>query len=139
MRKRAESADQAMKNPDDTKNTPGTDAAFDLLGRIAADPETDKHYPNETVLIPADAPDASKLIAEAVAAHRPLVIVYPEGREIFATPRGGPLAFVERLLTRHWAPKQNQLAIPLPADYQLELRDARRSSLPDAKPTATSG
>lgn len=123
MTKCGGSVNQAVKTPDDNKNTPGTDAAFDLLGRVAVDPETDKHYPNETVLIPADAPDASKLIAGAVAAHRPLVIVYPEGREIFAAPRGGALAFVERLLTRHREPKRNQSAIPLPADYQLEIRD----------------
>lgn len=123
MTKRGDFVNQAVKNPDDNKNTPGTDAAFDLLGQVAVDSETDKYYPNETVLIPADSPDASKLIAGAVAAHRPLVIVYPEDREIFAGPRGGALAFVERLLTRHREPKHNPPAIPLPADYQLEIRD----------------
>jgi hypothetical protein len=123
MRKRAESADQAMKNPDDTKNTPGTDAAFDLLGRIVVDPETDKHYPNETVLTAADSPHASKLIARAVAAHRLLVIVYPEGREIFAAPRDGALAFVECLLTRRREAKHGTPSVPLPADYQVEISD----------------
>jgi hypothetical protein len=112
-----------MEKPDHSKNTPGTDAAFDLLGRIAVDPETDKHYPNETVLIPADSPDASNLISRAVAAHRPLVIVYPGGREIVAAPRSGALAFFKRLLTRRQESKHGQPVISLPADYRVEIRD----------------
>jgi hypothetical protein len=37
-----------VKKPDRSKNTPGADAAFDLLGRVAVDPDTDERYPNET-------------------------------------------------------------------------------------------
>ena len=117
------SADRAVEKLDRSSNTPGTDAAFDLLGRIAVDPGTDKHYPNETVLIPADSPDASNLISQAVAAHRPLAIVYPDGREIVAAPQGGALAFFEHLLTRRRVSKHRQPAVPLPADYQVEIRD----------------
>jgi hypothetical protein len=47
-----------MKNPDDTKNTPGTDAAFHLLSEIAIDPASDDRYPDGTVLIPADSSDS---------------------------------------------------------------------------------
>jgi hypothetical protein len=34
-----------------SQNTPGTDAAFDLLGEIAVDPTSDERYPDGTVLI----------------------------------------------------------------------------------------
>jgi len=112
-----------MRKPGDTRNTPGTDAAFDLLSRIAADPTTDKSYPNETVLIPADSPDTSTLMAQAVAEHRPLAIVYSDGREIVAAPRGGALTFLKRLLIRGQKAKQGQSVLPLPADYQVEIRD----------------
>lgn len=109
--------------PDDHRNTPGTDAAFDLLGRIAVDPAANERYPNETVLIPADSPDASTLISRAVTAHRPLVIVYADGREIVAVPRGGVFAFLKRLLIRKPKLRQGPPAIPLPADYKVEIRD----------------
>ena len=62
-------------------------------------------------------------LAGAVAEHRPLAIVYPDGREIVAAPRGGALAFFEHLLTRRRESKHGQPAIPLPADYQVEIRD----------------
>jgi hypothetical protein len=117
-----------MGKTGDTRNTPGTNAAFDLLGRIAVDPEMDERYPNETVLIPADSPDVSTLISRAVTKHRPLVIVYPDGREIVAVPGGGAFAFLKRLLIRERRPKQEHPAITLPADYQVEIRD--RPALP---------
>jgi hypothetical protein len=75
------------------------------------------------VLIPADSPDTSTLMAQAVTEHRPLAIVYPDGREIVAAPRGGALAFLKRLLIREQKSKQRQSALPLPADYQVEIRD----------------
>ncbi len=31
-----------------SKNTPGTDAAFDLLSEIAVDPDSDERYPDGT-------------------------------------------------------------------------------------------
>jgi hypothetical protein len=57
------------------------------------------------------------------AEHRPLAIVYPDGREIVAAPRGGALAFFEHLLTRRRESKHSEPAVPLPADYQVEIRD----------------
>jgi hypothetical protein len=69
-----------------SKNTPGTDAAFDLLGRVAVDPETDERYPDTTVLIPADSPDASKLMSQAVAERKPIAIVFPDGSDVVWRP-----------------------------------------------------
>lgn len=68
------------------KNTPGTDAAFGLLGRIAVDPSTDERYPSETTLIPADSPDASSLMSQAVAERKPIAIVFPDGSDVVWRP-----------------------------------------------------
>lgn len=69
-----------------SKNTPGTDAAFDLLGRIAVDAESEGRYPDETVLIPADSRDASALISGAIAERRPIALVFPDGSDVVARP-----------------------------------------------------
>ena len=63
-----------------------------------------------------------------MAEHRPLAIVYPDGREIVAAPRGGALAFFERLLTRRrkFKSKPRKPVVQLPADYQVEIRDRQR-------------
>ena len=63
------------------------------------------------------------ILAEAVAEHRPLAIVYPDGREIVAAPRGGALAFFEHLLSRRREVKPGQPAVLLSADYRVEVRD----------------
>lgn len=84
-----------------SQNTPGTDAAFDLLGRIAADAEADDRYPNETVLVPSDSPNASELMTEAVAEERPIALVFPDGSDVVWRPpeaRGLILLMVVGLL-----------------------------------------
>jgi hypothetical protein len=82
-------------------------------------------YPKGTAFIAADQEHFGAVLAEAVAEHRPLAIVYPDGREIVATPRGGALAFFEHLLTRRRESKGNgsEPAVPIPADYRVEIRD----------------
>jgi hypothetical protein len=69
-----------------SKNTPGTDAAFDLLGRVAVDPDSDERYPSGTILIPADSPDASKLMSHAIDERKPMAIVFPDGSDVVARP-----------------------------------------------------
>lgn len=69
-----------------SKNTPGTDATFDLLSRIAGDVESDSRFPDGTVLIPADSPDASVLMAQAIEERKPLAIVFPDGSDVVARP-----------------------------------------------------
>ena len=68
------------------ENTPATDAAFDKLARIAVDEGSDERYPNDTVLIPADAPDASVLISRAIAEEKPITLVFADGSDIVARP-----------------------------------------------------
>jgi hypothetical protein len=79
-----------------SKNTPGTDAAFDLLSEIAVDPDSDERYPDGTVLIPADSPDASVLISRAIEKRRPIAIVFPDGSDVVARPptASGPALMV---------------------------------------------
>ena len=67
-------------------NTPGTDAAFDVLTRVATDPAADERYPNGTVLIPADAPDASVLLSKAIEDRKPITLVFPDGSDVVARP-----------------------------------------------------
>ena len=112
-----------MEKSGRSKNTPGTDAAFDLLSEIAVDPAGAERYPDGTVLIPADSPDASVLLSRAISRRRPIAIVYPEGHEIVAAARGGLLAFFERLLARRPEPTDGQPAVLLPADYRVEIRN----------------
>jgi hypothetical protein len=84
-----------------SKNTPGTDAAFDFLGEIAVDPASDERYPDGTVLIPADSPDASVLMSRAIDKRRPIAIVFPDGSDVVARPPAAPgpvLALVIGLL-----------------------------------------
>lgn len=85
-----------MENPARSQNTPSTDAAFDLLGKIAADPSGDERYPDGTVLIPADSPDASTLMSRAIEKRRPIAIVFPDGSDVIARPptASGPALLV---------------------------------------------
>jgi hypothetical protein len=90
-----------MEKPARSKNTPGTDAAFDLLSEIAVDPSSDERYPDGTALIPADSPDASVSMSRAIEKRRPIAIVFPDGSDVVARPptASGPvLAVVVGLL-----------------------------------------
>ena len=67
-------------------NTPGTDAAFDTLARIAVDPTSDGRYPSGTVLIPADSANVSVLISRAIESRKPITLVFPDGSDLVARP-----------------------------------------------------
>jgi len=90
-----------MENLAHSINTPATEAAADLLTRIAVDPANDESYPDGTVLIPADSPDASTLIAGAIAGRKPIALVFPDGSDVLYRPpdnHGLSLALVLGLL-----------------------------------------
>lgn len=69
-----------------SSNTPATEAAGELLTRIAVDAANDRRYPDGTVLVPADLPDTSTLIARAIDEHRPIALVFPDGSDVLARP-----------------------------------------------------
>lgn len=75
-----------MENLTPNSNTPGVDASFELLSRIACDPESDTRYPDGTVLVPADSPDASIAMARAIGERRPIALVFPDGSDVVARP-----------------------------------------------------
>lgn len=68
------------------KNTPGMDASFDLLSKVAVDLDSHDRYPDGTVLIPSDSQDTSSLIARAIADRRPMAVVFPDGSDVVARP-----------------------------------------------------
>jgi hypothetical protein len=109
-----------MEELERSKFTPAGEIANERLIDAVLDPD---RYPEGTTFIAADQDGFGAILAEAVAEHRPLAIIYPDGREIVAAPRGGALEFFEHLLTRRREVKQSPPAVPLPADYRVEIRD----------------
>jgi hypothetical protein len=111
-----------MEELERSKFTAAGEIANERLIEAATDPD---RYPEGTAFIAADQEGFGTVLAAAVAEHRPLAIVYPDGREIVAAPRGGALAFFEHLLTRRRESKvkRREPVVPLPADYQVEIRD----------------
>ena len=69
-----------------SRNTPGTDATFDLLARVGVDLDSHERYPHGTALIPSDGSDTSTLIAGAIAERRPIALVFPDGSNLVARP-----------------------------------------------------
>jgi hypothetical protein len=115
-----------------SNNTPGTDAAFDLLSEIAVDPTSDERYPDGTVLIPADSPDASVSMSRAIEKRRPIAIVFPDGSDVVARPptASGPvLAVVVGLLwlAEHIRRKQDRPTF-VPREWVTEFHAAGPAS-----------
>jgi hypothetical protein len=122
-----------MDEPTRSKNTPGTDAAFDLLGEIAVDPDSDERYPDGTMLIPVDSPDVSVSISSAVKERRPIAIVFRDGSDVVARPpttSGPALLLVLGLLwlANHVRPKRDRPTF-LPRGWVTELHAADRQKL----------
>jgi hypothetical protein len=111
-----------MEELESRKFTPAGEIANERLTDAVLNPD---RYPEGTIFIAADQEGFGSILVEAVAEHRPLAIVYPDGREIVAAPRGGALAFFEHLLARRREVKQGEPAVPLPADYRVEIRDGQ--------------
>jgi hypothetical protein len=109
-----------MEKLEPSKFTRAGELANERLVEAVLDPD---RYPEGTTFIAADQEGFDSALAEALAEHRPLAIVYPDGREIVAAPRGGALAFFEHLLTRRRESKHSSPSVPFPADYQVEIRD----------------
>jgi hypothetical protein len=111
-----------MEELERSKFTVAGEIANERLIEAAIDPG---RYPEGTAFIAADQDGFGASLTEAVAEHRPLAIVYPDGLEIVAAPRGGALAFLEHLLARRRVSrvKYREPVVPLPSDYQVEIRD----------------
>jgi hypothetical protein len=110
-----------MEELERSKFSAAGEIANERLAEAALDPD---RYPNGTTFIAAGQEGFRTALAEAVADHRPVVIVYPDGREIVAKPRSGALGLLERRMTRRPnATNRRAPSVPLPADYQVEIRE----------------
>lgn len=110
-----------MEELERSKFTAAGEIANERLIEAATDPS---RYPEGTAFLAADQENLTALLGEAVAEHRPVAIVYSDGREIVASPRSGALGRLEHWMTRRRELKsQNALSVPLPADYQVEIRE----------------
>lgn len=108
----------------------------EALTRAALDPE---RYPDRTAFIAADAGDFAAMLEQNVQEHRPIAVVYPDGREVIATPAAGLFAlFLGRLLglvrerverrraERTGAENGHGLSVIIPPDYRVEIRSPER-------------
>lgn len=94
-----------MEELERSKFTRAGAIANERLIEAVANPD---RYPEGTTFIAADQEGFGSILAEAVAEHRPLAIVYPDGREIVAASQ---------------RKSRRDPVVLLPADYQVEIRD----------------
>jgi hypothetical protein len=110
-----------MEKLEHSKFTGAGVIANERLIEAASDPD---RYPQGTTFIAADQEGFGSVLAEAVSDHRPVAIVYPDGREIVAAPRSGALGLLEHWMTRRREAKSGDMpSTPLPADYEVEIRE----------------
>lgn len=110
-----------MEELERSKFTAAGKIANERLAEAVLDPD---RYPAGTTFIAADQDGFGAALAEAVADHRPVAIVYSDGREIVAAPRSGALGRLEHWMTRRREIKSHGVpSVPLPADYQVEIRE----------------
>ena len=109
-----------MEELERSKFTAAGEIANERLIEAAIEPD---RYPEGTAFIAADQPQFRSVLAATVAEHRPLAIVYPDGREILAAPRVGAIAFLEHLFARRQPSGAGGSSVPLPADYRVEIRE----------------
>lgn len=119
-----------------SKNTPGTDAAFDTLARIATDPDGDERYPSGTVLVPADSPDASALISRAIGERRPITLVLPDGSDVVARPPDAKGVVLLLIVGLAWlldrASKKRDRPTFVPREWVTEFHAAATDREPEA-------
>ncbi len=76
-----------------SRSSPGGELAGERLIEAVLTPGT---YPEGATFVGADEEHFAAVLAEAVAAQRPLVVVYPDGHDIVGEPHDGALAFRDR-------------------------------------------
>lgn len=62
-------------------NSPATELIFERVIALLDDDKFDSVYPNDTVFVAADLPRFGKVIERALLKEKPVVVVYPDGRE----------------------------------------------------------
>jgi len=118
-----------------SEGTPAGTIATERLIGAALDPD---RYPDRTAFGPADADDVELMLATNFAEGRPVALVYPDGREVIATPEAGRIAwFIVALgravadLLRRRRPRRDEALVPsveVPRNYRVEIRRERTAA-----------
>jgi hypothetical protein len=93
------------------------------------DPELDARYPNHTHFVDAQNPHQALMTSRALFHGDPVVVVYPDGREVLFTPQPAHgLVAAVLLLALLWIKVRERPSIhepiQLPPRTQIEVRDA---------------
>lgn len=80
------------------RTTPGVDAAARLVASLPDDPERAERYPNGTVFVASDLPDASRTFERAIREKRPIAVVFPDGSDVVGRPPSGNVVSLLLLL-----------------------------------------
>jgi hypothetical protein len=120
--------EQLIRNED----TPAGKIATERLISATLDPD---RYPDGIAFVAADAPDFERMLADSFTERRPVAIVYPDGREVVATPGIGPLSqlveWFRRTVTIPGVARNmrsvsvSPRAIAVPSHYRVEIRRAK--------------
>lgn len=125
---------QAMERLAHSKNTPATDASFELLSRIAVDSRRDERYPDRTVLVPADS-SASLVLSRAIGERRPIARVFSDGSDVLARPpeaRGLLLVICLALIRlADWVGGKHDRSTFVPREWVTEFHTAPARHQPD--------
>ena len=81
-----------------TATTPGVDAAARLVASLPDDPERAARYPNGTVFVASDLPDAARTFERAIRDKRPIAVVFPDGSDVVGQPPTGNVVALFLLL-----------------------------------------
>ena len=101
---------------------------------IAAALDTDR-YLDGTHFLPSDAADLAPMLARALESRSPVAVIYPDGRELLATPvlgrrLGGLAAAIKkRLPARALVTTGAAAPVIFPPFYRVELRESQSRSL----------
>lgn len=92
-------------------------------------PEVEGRYPNHTHFVPADHPQHGLMATQALFDGDPVVLVYPDGREMLLTPEHtAGIAALFLLLAGAWLKLRSHNAEPnvvqLPPRTRIEARDS---------------
>ena len=71
------------------------DIAVERSIAYLGDPELEARYPNRTLLVGGDSPRHAQMATEGLLEGRPVVIVYPDGRELLIRPESSGGARLE--------------------------------------------
>ena len=109
-------------------STPAGRVVVERIRQMVQEDEPDR-YPNPAVFITTDMPGFASALRGNIKRRSPFVIVFPDGRELIATPaKHRAIGAIRRFLARLEGNRKGPVApdltpIQLPADYVVEMRE----------------